>query len=142
MEERQGVDEGLEVFGLVLVALEELLAGDGVGEVGAGEVGLESLGGLVGHLDAVLEDGSGELVGGVGGEPESEVRFGDFWIGGEFLADAFEGGHPGNGQMAVLQHYPISALLSFLDHFFGHWTLSLTERDGFDGFFLGRGEGT
>jgi hypothetical protein len=33
VEEGEGVNEGLEVLGLVLVSFEELLAGDGISEI-------------------------------------------------------------------------------------------------------------
>lgn len=40
------------------------------------DVGAEAFGRLVGDFDAVLQHGHGEVVGGVGGEPQTEVRVG------------------------------------------------------------------
>jgi hypothetical protein len=65
MEEREAIQQLL-----VLVRLRTALVVL-VGDVlkGAGEVGFEALGRLVGDLDAGLKDGNGELGRGCGGKP-------------------------------------------------------------------------
>jgi hypothetical protein len=65
VEEGKGEDEHLQILGLVFVTLEELLTTYGVSQVRASQVGLQTLGRLVGHFDTVLQDGSGELIRGV-----------------------------------------------------------------------------
>ena len=56
---------------------EELWIRDGVTEIGLDDVGSQTLGGFVGHLDPVLQHGHGEVGGGVAGQPETEV-----WVDG------------------------------------------------------------
>ena len=55
---------------------------------------------LVGHLDAVLEDGDRKCVGRVAGQPETEVRV--RFVGVQFFTDSLELRHPGRRQVAVL----------------------------------------
>ena len=60
---------------------------------------------------------------GVAGEPQPEVRVGD--VGDKLLTDLLEGGHPGDGQVAVLQHHPGTFFLGRLHHLDGDGALTL-----------------
>jgi len=44
--------------------------------------------------------------------------------------------------MTVLEHDPVPCFLSFLNHFFCDWSLSLTQRNWLNILFLGLSEGT
>ena len=62
MEEAETEDELAELLRLDALLEEVLLIGDGVHQVRAVQVRLETLGGFVGHLDTVLQDRDGEGV--------------------------------------------------------------------------------
>ena len=65
--------------------------------------------------------------GRVAGEPHTEVGVGGVRV--KLLADFFEGGHPRDGKVAVLEHDPRPVLLGTLDHLDGNRTLTLAERE-------------
>eukprot|EP00964_Phaeocystis_antarctica_P055484 scaffold32640_cov63-Phaeocystis_antarctica.AAC.2 len=115
VEEAQPVDELLEGPRVLAAAVvEKVHVVDRVGEEGAEQVGAQPLGRLVGHLDAVLQDGHGELVRGPRGEPQPELGRGR--VGVDVLADLLERGHPGRVEVAVLQHDPAALLDGLLRH--------------------------
>lgn len=140
MEEGKCKDENFVVFRLVFVSLEELLAGDRVGQVGSSQVSLQALRRLICHFHTVLQNRSREFLGRVGSEPKPKVWFGDLGVWGDLLADPLEGGHPGDCQMAVLQHNPVSSLLALLDHLLGYGTLALPQRDRLNDTLFGLSE--
>ena len=57
-------------------ASEKLGIRDGVVEIGPEEVGPQSFGRLVGHLDATLQDGHREDLRRITGQPQAETRLG------------------------------------------------------------------
>ena len=59
--------------GRLLTRVEELHVADRIGQVGSGQVGFETLGRLVRHLDAVLEDWDREGRRGVTCQPQPKV---------------------------------------------------------------------
>lgn len=88
---------------------EELWVRYWVIDVGSDDIGLQTLRRLVGHLHSILQHGDGEVGGGVARQPHPEVRMGR--VGVKFLADLLEGGHPGDGEMAILKDDPSALLL-------------------------------
>jgi hypothetical protein len=91
VEEAEGVAQLLPLGGLG-ARVEEGRVGDGVEQEGALHVEAQALGGLVGHLDAVLQDAHGEDGRGVRGEPQAEVAVRRVRL--EVLADALQRHHP------------------------------------------------
>ena len=131
VEEAQPVDELLEGPRVLAAAVvEKLHVVDRVGQERAEQVGAQPLRGLVGHLDAVLQDGHGELVRGPRGEPQPKLGRGR--VGVDVLADLLERGHPGRVEMAVLQHDPAALLDGLVDELGGDRPLPLPERDRLD----------
>ena len=55
---------------------------------------------------------------GIAGEPESEVGVGVLHV--EVLADFLQRGHPGDGEMAILEGHPGALLLGPPDHLVRH----------------------
>lgn len=51
-------------------------------------------------------------------------------VGVELLADFLQRGHPGDSQMAVLEHHPGAFFLAGLDHLEGYGTLPLPQGEG------------
>jgi hypothetical protein len=94
---------------------------------GVPQVGLEALGGLIGHLDAALQDADREGGRGHAGEPPPEVPVQLVWLHG--LADAFQLSHPGHCQVAVLQQHPASLLSGLINEAGGNDALALAQRD-------------
>mmetsp|Transcript_372 Transcript_372/g.699 ORF Transcript_372/g.699 Transcript_372/m.699 type:complete len:251 (-) Transcript_372:1384-2136(-) len=105
--------------------LEPLLVGDGVSAEGLHQVRLQAHGGLVGHLDAVLQDRDGEHGRGVGGQPQAEVAVG--LLLGQVLTDLLQVAEPGDCEVAVLEDNPVAQLDSLLDHLLCLGTLALSE---------------
>ena len=66
----------------------------------------------------------------VAGEPEAELWVAAVWA--EVLADLLQGGHPGHGQVAVLQAHPGALLHGHLDHAGSDGTLVLAQGDGLE----------
>ena len=64
---------------------------------------------------------------GVAGQPEPEVRVG--CVGVKLFADFFQGGHPGDCKVTVLQYDPGTVFLSGPDHLDGNGSLSLAQRE-------------
>lgn len=90
----------------------------------------EALGRVVGHLDAALQDGRGEVQAGVACQPQPKpgMRVG----GREPLHDPFQRRHPGDRQVAVLQHHPAALVLCGLDEPRGLGALALSQGDAVD----------
>ena len=72
------------------------------------------LGGLQGHFDPPLQQGGRKAGGGHGGEPQAEVLVAGVATDG--LHDAFQGGHPADCQVAVLQAHPLPLLQARQQH--------------------------
>ena len=66
------------------------------------DVGPQALRGLVGDLDAVLQDGHGEVLGGHGAEEEAVVVVDLVGCLRQVLHQPLHGQHPRLGQVAVL----------------------------------------
>ncbi len=123
MEKGQRKQEPLEIAGLGALIIGLILEV----AVGSGQIGLEPSGRLVGELDAGLQDGHREPVGGHGSEPEPVVRV---RVGLDLeLLYPLELGEPGNGQVAVLQHDPAAVSPAGLDVLLGDVALALAERE-------------
>ena len=67
---------------------------------------MTDLGGLGGHLDALLQNGDGEVWVGGGAEPQSEV-----WVGVrglQLLYQLVQLGHPAQGQVTIGKEHPFA----------------------------------
>ena len=91
-------------------ATEELWIGDRIGDIRSYDVGSHAFRRLIGHLDSILQHGDWEVRGGVGRQPQPEIWMGCVRV--ELLADLLEGGHPGDSQVAVLEHNPGALFLA------------------------------
>mmetsp|Transcript_6911 Transcript_6911/g.16610 ORF Transcript_6911/g.16610 Transcript_6911/m.16610 type:complete len:820 (-) Transcript_6911:3765-6224(-) len=96
-------------------------------EEGRPHVGLEALRRLFGHLDAGLQHGDGEGLGGHRGEPEAELGVGLVLL--HLLGDALELGHPRDRKVTVLKQDPVARLDAVGDVALGGRALALAERD-------------
>ena len=108
--------------------LEEGRVRDRVLDEGAEQVGAQAERRLVGHLDAVLEDGDGEGGRRARREPEPVVLA--LAAGEHVLADLLERRHPADGEVAVLEHDPRAVGLRVHDELLRNGPLPLAERDG------------
>jgi len=80
VEEAKTEEQLAELLGLCS-AIEEFGVRDRINEEGVLQVGLETLGCFVGHLDTILEHGDWEVVRGVGSQPETEISVADLRVG-------------------------------------------------------------
>ena len=94
--------------------------------VEADEVGFDALRSLHDDLDPGLEQGGGEVVGGVAGEPEPELRV-SVRLTDDLLPDGGEAGEPGGEEVTVLQYHPPSTLTGLGDQFLSQSSLTLTQ---------------
>lgn len=67
---------------------------------------------------------------GVAGEPQSEVWVAGLWA--KVLTDLLQGGHPGDGQVAVLQAHPGALFHGRADHLGSDGALALAQGDGLE----------
>lgn len=125
MEESKCVEQTFEIIALG-TAIEELRVHNGVFQVRTHNVGSKSFGRFIGHLDSVLEDGSGEVGGRVRSEPESELGV-DLVHFFQVFADLLQGGHPTGSQMAILEHHPGAVFQTGVDQVLGVGALALTQ---------------
>mmetsp|Transcript_5662 Transcript_5662/g.19199 ORF Transcript_5662/g.19199 Transcript_5662/m.19199 type:complete len:711 (+) Transcript_5662:204-2336(+) len=125
VEEAQPEEQLVELLRPLPRAVEELRVVDGVVEVRLHDVCAEPLGRLVGHLDSVLQHGDGEVRARVRGEPQAEV--GARVLRGDLLADALQGTHPADRQVAVLEDHPAPRALRVRDHLLRLGALTLPQ---------------
>eukprot|EP00966_Prymnesium_polylepis_P058901 1365106-Prymnesium_polylepis.2 len=88
---------------------------------------------LLGHLDALLQHGDGEVARRLRGEPQPEGRLDRAArrrVGRHALADALEVLHPRRREVRVLQHRPRADAHPLLHHPLGDRALPLAERHG------------
>jgi hypothetical protein len=111
--------------------IEEVLGNDR-GE-GLEKTSLDSLRGLVGHLECGLQESERELSVGLGGDPKSEF-FVDLVL--SRLENAQELFHELKTQVTVLENHPTSGLELFLHDSQSFHVLSFSHRHGFQGVFL------
>mmetsp|Transcript_31441 Transcript_31441/g.79873 ORF Transcript_31441/g.79873 Transcript_31441/m.79873 type:complete len:501 (-) Transcript_31441:6606-8108(-) len=126
VEEAEGKGELCPLL-VLLARREELLVGDGVGQEGALDIEADPLGGLVGHLDAVLQHRHGEDARRVRREPQAEGLVRRLRL--ELFAHALQLHHPAAVHVAVLQHHPVPRLVRLLDVLLRNRPLSLPQAD-------------
>mmetsp|Transcript_66868 Transcript_66868/g.164912 ORF Transcript_66868/g.164912 Transcript_66868/m.164912 type:complete len:418 (-) Transcript_66868:2757-4010(-) len=111
VEEGQRVGQLLPLLGL-LARVEKLHVAQRIRDKGALDVEPDTLGGLVGHFDAILQHRDGEDGRRVASEPQPKVLVGRLRL--ELLTDALELHHPAPVHVAVLQHDPVASLVRLL----------------------------
>mmetsp|Transcript_82996 Transcript_82996/g.169159 ORF Transcript_82996/g.169159 Transcript_82996/m.169159 type:complete len:545 (-) Transcript_82996:1107-2741(-) len=129
MEEAQVEAQAFE-SSVASAGVEELLVADGVHVVGPCHVGPQALGCFIGHLDPILQDRHGKLVGRIRSEPQAEVLVN--LLGVFLIQQAFQARHPARGQVAVLKQDPASVLGGNVHEPFSLGTLTLSQRNAGD----------
>mmetsp|Transcript_59669 Transcript_59669/g.172846 ORF Transcript_59669/g.172846 Transcript_59669/m.172846 type:complete len:385 (+) Transcript_59669:1071-2225(+) len=125
VEETEAVHEACIRFGLLAIRQHAVV----YFHHRAKDVGPQALRRLVRHLDAVLQEQGGELLGWHGRQPEPirVVRL----LRVHLLANPLQLGQPAHGQVAIAEQYPAAALPGPFDHAGGLRALALPERDAF-----------